>query len=367
MIAGIGPVARLGEPGREGTARPGVPASTSRGARPRRPRTSTCGHRGADRRRGPRNSPATASAPGSAAGSSDDGSARRWAPRSGSPRRPLPRGEVRAAVEAVEGDGGERADGRRREQHEEDGGARAAVGGAARGEQRDEAAAAAPDRGRAPHHERIQPDRDDARRDPDERRDGGDQRVEPGRPARAVRGRRGDAALAEQPRGRDRRGRRSAPPARGAGCRSARRPRRPCAARGPWTARSGRPSPRAIATATATTAAAAVTAGSARPPARGSRRAPSRSRRPGPRSSRPSSTPATAPGGPRAPRLRASAIVARRRRAARIAISASVAIATSAGPRAVTARIDWRRRPRRLEPVEDRQHAGPQADVVGGR
>ena len=48
----------------------------------------------------------------------------------------LPRGDLRAAVEVVEGRGGERADGRGREQHEQDRRGRAALACPARGEHR---------------------------------------------------------------------------------------------------------------------------------------------------------------------------------------------------------------------------------------
>ena len=55
--------------------------------------------------------------------------------------------------------------------------------------------------------------------------------------------------------------------------------------------------------------------------------------------SRPSTTAGPSTWRPEAPRLRASAIVACRRRAARTAISARVATPTSAGPSAITAMI----------------------------
>ena len=120
-------------------------------------------------------------------------------------------------------------------------------------------------------------------------------------------------------------------------------------------------------TAIATTAAVAADRGRAgAPPAPGPRRAAA-TIAPGTAMSRPSTTAGPSTCRPEAPRLRASDIVARRRRAARTAISARVATPTSAGPSAITAMIPAAAAQRAAMRLEDRRHAGAQRGVVGGR
>jgi hypothetical protein len=87
----------------------------------------------------------------------------------------------------------------------------------------------------------------------------------------------------------------------------------------------------------ATTAAAMATVGRRRPASTITMAAAAASSAAGAATRRPSTAEGTMTWERDAPRLRASSIVVRRRRAARIPTSASVATATSAGPTAVTA------------------------------
>ena len=85
---------------------------------------------------------------------------------------------------------------------------------------------------------------------------------------------------------------------------------------------------------------------------------------PGTAISRPSTTAGTSTWRPEAPRLRASAIVARRRRAASTAISPSVATPTSAGSQRHDGDDPLGRRPAGLVRLEHRGHPGAQRGVA---